>query len=68
MIEVIVYKDGIPYITEIVCSGSIFIDWRNKTIAWGRNFKFSKLNMVREGNILGRIEVLVEGEKDEQSI
>lgn len=62
MIEVIVYKEGAPYITEIVCSGSIFIDWQKKTIAWGRNFKFSKLNMVREGIILKRIEVFCRGE------
>ena len=68
MIEIVVYKGSVPYITEIVCSGSIFIDWRKKTIAWGRNFTFSKINMVRNGNILGRIEVLVEENENEQSV
>lgn len=68
MIEVVVYKEGMPYITEIVCSGSIFIDWRKKTIAWGRNFKFSKINMVRNSNILGRIEVFAEENENEQSV
>ena len=65
MIEIIVYKEGAPYITEFVCSGSIFIDWRKRTIAWGRNFKFSKINMMRNGNILERIEVIAEENQNE---
>lgn len=68
MIEVVVYKKGVPYITEFVCSGSIFIDWQKKTIAWGRNFKFSKINMRREGAILRRIEVFAEENENEQSV
>lgn len=67
MIEIVVYKKGVPYITELVCSGSVFIDWQKKTIAWGRNFKFSKLNLLREGHVLRGIEVFVEEDENESN-